>query len=733
MEKKRKLGEILLSQGLISEEVLSQALETQKKTKEPLGEILLKAGHIRRETDILVALSQQLNISILIGDQIKPRMDQRLHYIIPEALARKYFILPIERLEKKMVVAFAYTFDPAILDELKNAAGIDIDPVLAKKSDLEPKLDEFYKTKPVDEKAIQSQTAAHTAGIKKSLQKLKLGEILVQQGLITKDQLEQALSEQKKSGRPLGEALVQLQFVRREADIMVALSQQLNIPVMIGEQLNPRADQRLKEIFPESFARDKLALPLFRSGKNLTVAFGKPFDFLMLDDLRKISGFEIVPVLAAPSDLERKIQLFYGSVQLEEVVTGKQMEAETKTAARDVMEGRIKLGDGVSDAEQPPVIRFVDLLLKKAIEDQASDIHIEPFEERLIVRYRLDGILYELPPPPHQLHLAVVSRIKILSKLDIAEKRIPQDGSFAITYKNRNIDVRVSTIPVMFGERVVMRLLDKGEGIKSFADLGFGENQLKIFKDAIQKPYGLVFITGPTGSGKSTTLYTAIDFLRSTETNILTIEDPVEYQVSGIGQVQVKPDIGLTFASGLRAFLRQDPDIILVGEVRDEETAEICVRAALTGHLVMSTLHTNDAPTAITRLMDIGVKPYLIATSLLLVGAQRLIRKLCPHCKEPYEASDKEMQDFHLKTRKIFKAKGCKDCRDIGYWGRLAIYEIMAINSEKLRHLIAKGEDADILRNAAKESGMQTLLESGIQKVEEGVSSLDEVLSIAYE
>ncbi len=499
MEKKRKLGEILLAQGLISEEILAQALETQSKTKEPLGEILLKLGHIRRETDILVALSQQLGIPILIGDQIQPRTDQRLQYLLPEALARKHFLLPLERSEKRLTVAFAYTFDPALLAELKNSTGLEIDAMLAKKTDLEPKLQEFYKSKP--QEVSEHKAAPSAAGIKKAVQKLRLGEILVQQGLITKEQLEEALQAQKKENAPLGEVLVRLQFVRRETDIMVALSQQLNIPVMVGDQLNPRADQRLKEVFPESFARDKLALPLFRSGKNLTVAFAKPFDFLLLDDLRKITGFEIVPVLAAPSDLEKKIQIFYGSVQLEEVVSGRQMEAETRTAAKDTTEGRIRLGESLQDAEQPPVIRFVDLLLRKAIEDQASDIHIEPFEERLIVRYRLDGILYELPPPPRQLHLAVVSRIKILSKLDIAEKRIPQDGSFSIHYKERGIDVRVSTIPVVFGERVVMRLLDKGESLKNFTELGFSGEQLSIFKSAIQKPYLLVFFTGPTGSG----------------------------------------------------------------------------------------------------------------------------------------------------------------------------------------------------------------------------------------
>jgi len=723
------LGDVLVSQGLMSSEQLSRALSEQKDTKEPLGDIFLKNGYIRRETDIVVAVSQIHKIQILIGEQLTPSHDQKLKYVIPEATARKHLILPISRSDNKLTVAFSYNYDIETLNELKKTTGIEIDPVLAHKQDLEARIDLFYKT---EFKEGDKASAVPAVDVKASMRKLKLGEILVRQGLITDDQLQQALVEQKKTGHPLGEILVNMRFVRRETDIMVALSQQLNLPVMVGDQLNPRADQRLKDIFPEKIAKERFALPLFRSGKNLTVAFAKPFDLLLLDDLKKITSLEIIPVLATPNDLRTKLQNFYGDIQLEEVVSGKQMEAETKSAARGVTEGRVMLAERMAEADQPPVIRFVDLLLKKSIEDRASDIHIEPFEDRLIVRYRVDGILYELPPPPKQMHLAVVSRVKILSKLDIAEKRVPQDGSFSITYKSRNIDVRVSTVPVVFGERVVMRLLDKGGSLKGLSDLGFDEKQLKAFQDAVEKPYGLIYVTGPTGSGKTTTLYAAINYVKSTETNILTIEDPVEFQMPGIGQVQVKPDIGLTFASGLRAFLRQDPDIILVGEVRDEETADVCVRAALTGHLVLSTLHTNDAPTAVTRLVDIGIKPYLVASSLILIGAQRLVRKLCPNCKEPYEASDKEMKDFRLNVRKIYKAKGCKECRDIGYWGRVAIYEIMPI-TEQMRSVIARGEEISKLREAEKEAGIATLFDSGVRKVEQGITTLEEVLSVAYE
>jgi len=371
-------------------------------------------------------------------------------------------------------------------------------------------------------------------------------------------------------------------------------------------------------------------------------------------------------------------------------------------------------------------------MIKKALDDRASDIHIEPFAAKISVRYRVDGNLYELPPPPRELHNAIVSRIKILSKMDIAEKRIPQDGSFSIQYNDQKIDVRVSTIPIIYGEKVVMRILAKRMELLNMQTLGFEPEQLALFEKALMRPYGLLLVTGPTGSGKSTTLYAALNKRLSPEINILTIEDPVEYQLQGVNQVQVKPDIGLTFASGLRAFLRQDPDVILVGEVRDLETAEICIRASLTGHLVLSTLHTNDAVTAVTRLIDIGIPPYLVAGSLGLVAAQRLLRLLCPHCKVPYKPDAKIVDEYKIKAGTLYNAKGCEKCRNIGYWGRMAIYEVLPID-EDIRRLITKDADLEKLRQVQKQKHYESLLQNGLRKVEQGITTLDEVLSVAYE
>jgi general secretion pathway protein E len=417
---------------------------------------------------------------------------------------------------------------------------------------------------------------------------------------------------------------------------------------------------------------------------------------------------------------------------LQEVVSSSEVDAASQQYIETKDESRVDLESAMAEAGQAPVVRLVDMMIKKSLDDRASDIHIEPFYDKLTVRYRIDGTLYELPPPPRELHNAVVSRIKIISKLDIAEKRVPQDGSFSLSYKARRIDVRVSTVPTVFGEKVVMRILDKRTDLLDLRALGFEEEQLRHFELALTRPYGLIFVTGPTGSGKSTTLYAALNKIHSPDINITTIEDPVEYQITGVNQVQVKPDIGLTFASGLRAFLRQDPDVILVGEVRDLETAEICIRASLTGHLVLSTLHTNDAVTAVTRLIDIGVQPYLVSGSIALVAAQRLIRLLCEDCKEAYRPTDKERSDYGIRAETIYRAKGCSKCRNIGYWGRAAIYEVIPVD-EDIRRLIVKDANLDAMRRLQKEKKYETLFQNGLKKVERGVTTIEEILSVAYE
>lgn len=563
---------------------------------------------------------------------------------------------------------------------------------------------------------------------------IKLGELLIQQGLISEKDLQEAIRVQKKEGGRIGEALIRLEKITEEG-VISTVAKQLNIPYLSGAKgmLKPAPDQKLEKFIPYDFAEHNLVLPLSKNLNSLTVALYDPLDLIVLDNIRKLSKCEVNPVISTKVDLERAIKDFYSKLdvsQLEEVVGESYGMLEESLEIVEGKEEELSLDKIISKAEEVPVIKLVNLLLKEAIKSRASDIHIEPFEKKVIIRYRIDGVLYEIPPPAWHLYLPIISRIKILSKLDIAEKRLPQDGGFNLKVEDRLIDIRVSSMPTLYGEKIVMRILDKGTSPMTLSQLGFDDDQFAIFKEAIQRPYGLIFLTGPTGSGKTTTLYAALNMLKSSTKNIITIEDPVEYRLEGINQVGVKPHIGLTFASGLRATLRQDPDIVLVGEVRDMETAEICVRAALTGHLVLSTLHTNDAPTAITRLVDIGVQPFLVSSSLVLVAAQRLVRKLCPKCKEAYKPDEALIKSLGIKAKELFKPKGCDHCRKTGYYGRIAIYEVMGVN-EEVRRLIIRGVNADEIKKSAKSSGMRDLWTSGLNKVEQGLTSAEELSGVA--
>jgi len=404
---------------------------------------------------------------------------------------------------------------------------------------------------------------------------------------------------------------------------------------------------------------------------------------------------------------------------------------ETISAESGSIEQELSLDKLVARAEEAPVVKLVDLIIRQAIGERASDIHIEPFKDRTSLRYRIDGKLYEIPPPAKHLHLPIVSRIKILARLDIAEKRLPQDGAIVVKIDDKAIDIRVSIVPTIYGEKAVLRILDKSSISLDLAQMGFEPKQLEHMRWATNSPYGMIFVTGPTGSGKSTTLAAILNEVKSPTKNIVTVEDPVENKIDGINQVQVKPEIGLTFATALRSFLRQDPDIMLVGEVRDLETAQICVRSALTGHLVLSTLHTNDAPTAITRLIDIGIEPYLVAPSLLLIIAQRLIRKLCPECKQAYEPTKEELKNLKLKADLLYKAKGCPKCNQLGYRGRSCIGEVMVMTKE-IQGLITQGASFQKIGEVARLNGMQTLHESALRKVEAGVTSLEEALQVTF-
>jgi type IV pilus assembly protein PilB len=561
----------------------------------------------------------------------------------------------------------------------------------------------------------------------------RLGDILLVEGVITQDQLEEAVARQTKEGGKLGEILVKLNYVTEE-QIVTALSKQLAIPYvsLSSGRLTPAADQNLDNLMPYDFAIRNLVLPLSRSLNSLTIVMFNPLDLILLDNIKRLTTCEINPVIATKTDILKAIEIFYGKDKMfRDAIESTTTNEETEEGLKEISseETDLSLDKLIAQAEEAPVVKLVDLIIRQAIEETASDIHLEPHREKFLLRYRIDGILYDMPSPSSSLYLPIISRIKILSKMDIAEKRLPQDGGFVVKMRGKLIDLRVSSLPTIYGEKIVMRILDKSSVPLELAKLGFLPQELELMRKGLESSFGLIFLTGPTGSGKSTTLYAGLNELRDSTRNIITAEDPVEYRLDGINQVQVKSEIGLTFAAALRSFLRQDPDVILVGEVRDLETAEICIRSALTGHLVMSTLHTNDAPSTITRLIDIGIPSYLVTASLRLVVAQRLVRKLCPNCKEPVEVKNEDLpKGVVITTPIIYKAKGCDKCNFIGYKRRTLVSEILLVDDD-IRDVIHKGATNKEIMAVAKRKGSMSLLESGIKKVEEGVTSLEEILS----
>ncbi|MBI3322822.1 MAG: Flp pilus assembly complex ATPase component TadA [Candidatus Omnitrophica bacterium] len=565
---------------------------------------------------------------------------------------------------------------------------------------------------------------------------LRLGEILVREGVLTEQQLRDAIGLQKTTGKRLGETLVSLKLVSEEqlADV---LGRQLGIPFLRHAQgeLQPADDPSLQRVFTADFVREQMVLPLYKKGKTVKVAMVDPMDLILLDNLKRMTGCEILPVITTRSDLLAAIETVHGKEDLLKKAVGRTYDKPAEDAptgtveVQELQESKETTEELASKAGEPPIVRLVDLFLLEAVNSRASDIHVEPQMSRISIRFRIDGVLMPVDPPAAHVLPAIVSRIKILAKMDIAEKRLPQDGGFTIRIGDKIVDLRVSTIPVIYGEKVVIRLLDKSALITDFKALGMQGRALQDTERCISAPYGLIFVTGPTGSGKSTTLYAILSRLKNSAKNITSIEDPVEYKVDGVNQVQAKPQIGLTFAAGLRAFLRQDPDILMVGEVRDRETAEICVRAALTGHLVLSTLHTNDAASAITRLVDIGIEPFLLSPSLVLLIAQRLVRRLCTECKEPVQPSGSLLERVQLPAGKYFRAKGCASCRNTGYKGRMAIYEVLSVDA-KVQELISKRGTSREIKELARSQGMKTLVEDGVDKAAGGITSPEEVFSV---
>jgi type IV pilus assembly protein PilB len=564
---------------------------------------------------------------------------------------------------------------------------------------------------------------------------VRLGELLTKASLITQDQLKEALKLQKETGGKLGETLIKLGFVSEE-DITECLSQQFGVPSI--SLVHFEIDPSVIKLIPADVARKYNILPVNKTGATITIAMADPTNVFAMDDIKFMTGYNVEPVVASELGIKAAIDNYYGttsSLELKKVMEDLQ---QSESADLEVLEEEedMDIGALVDSAEEAPVVKLVNLILTDAIKRGASDIHIEPYEKEFRVRFRIDGTLYEIMNPPLKLKDAITSRMKILAKLDISEKRLPQDGRIKLKMKlndkNKELDFRVSVLPTLFGEKIVMRLLDKDNLRLDMTKLGFEPESLVRFEEAIFKPWGMVLVTGPTGSGKTNTLYSALSKVNSPEVNIMTAEDPVEFNLPGINQVQMKESIGLNFAATLRSFLRQDPNIILVGEIRDFETAEIAIKAALTGHLVLSTLHTNDAPSTINRLMNMGIEPFLVATSVQLIAAQRLVRRVCSNCKEPVEMTPQALMNIGYKkdeagTFTVYKGRGCDKCNSTGYKGRVGLIEVMAID-DTIREIILSGGTAIDIKKRAAENGMISLRRSGLIKIKDGTTTIEEVV-----
>jgi len=583
---------------------------------------------------------------------------------------------------------------------------------------------------------------------------VRIGDLLLKEKRISQDQLQQALNHQKANGGKLGYNLVKMGMVKDE-EITALLSKQYGVPSINLTQFE--IDAAVIKLIPADTAQKYQIVPLSRAGATLTIAMTDPTNVFAMDDIKFMTGYNVEPVVASETAVSEAIQRYYplagmkGGSTLSPVLRG---PSTLEMASKGLEELQASLEDGAAgvevleelqeisaealakQGEEAPVVRLVNVVLMSAIQKGASDIHIEPYEKELRVRYRIDGILYNIMSPPMKFRDAISSRLKIMAKLDIAEKRLPQDGRIKIRFNEngsaKEIDFRVSVLPTLFGEKIVMRLLDKDKLMLDMTKLGFEPESLAKFELAILRPWGMVLVTGPTGSGKTNTLYSSIAKINTPETNIMTAEDPVEFNLAGINQVQVKENIGLNFAAALRSFLRQDPNIILVGEIRDFETAEIAVKAALTGHLVLSTLHTNDAPSTINRLMNMGIEPFLVASSVHLICAQRLVRRICTNCKEPNPHAPAALVQAGFtsddaNTVTPMKGKGCDRCNLTGYKGRVGLYEVMEIG-EELRELVLVGASGLELRRKAIEEGMITLRMSGLRKVKDGLTSIEEVV-----
>jgi type IV pilus assembly protein PilB len=554
----------------------------------------------------------------------------------------------------------------------------------------------------------------------------KLGQLLIQEKLISKTDFDAAMEQQKAEGGSLGRILTD-KGVLTEWEIGAALGKHLNVPFITLSQYE--IDREVLESIPLEIIKKYKIVPVDRTGDTLTVALSDPSNIFVLDELRLLTNCQIVPVISFETDIQEAIDQYFeednNRSHLEEML--KEMDSRDMEFIHDPNGDEVDLS---ADADDAPVVQLVNAIIHEAINQRASDIHFEAMEKKMRLRYRIDGVLQERSSPPKKLQNAIISRVKILSEMDIAEKRLPQDGRFKIRHEGHAIDFRVNSIPTAHGEKIVIRILDQSNLMLNLTDLGLEQGELNKFEEQIRRPWGMVLVTGPTGSGKSTTLYSSLATINDLSKNICTIEEPVEYQLPGINQVNARPEIGLTFAEGLRAFLRQDPDIIMVGEIRDLETVEVAVKAALTGHLVLSTLHTNDAPSSINRMTNMGIEPFLVTASLNMVVAQRLVRRICKNCEDLFIPPQELLATIGMEngSQEFSRGIGCKDCNDTGYRGRVALYELMVL-SETLKDMVIEGASTNHLKRQAILDGMRSLRQTGIQKIKEHMTTIEEVLT----
>lgn len=791
---KKEIDEILLEAGAINIQQIKKVWDTKRETKQEIAEIILSLGFASK-ADIFNAMATKMEVDFIDLSEYKLE-DPELPLTINRDVLERYVLVPIQKSDGVLTVAMKDPTDIYALDDLKISTGFEIRPVLSEselilqtiknafyikeQKELELKAEEERKEKERLEKENREREEKERqqverdqkeklekeerdrgekererllkeAELKKnekkeaSADKDKLGGLLLNAGLLTREQLDDALSTQKKQGGLFGQILLSKGYLEKKK-LFEFLEMQLGIKHIDLEEIE--IPSSIRKLVDEKICKRYVLAPFEIDGITLKVAMSDPLNIFSIDDLRLVTGMEIIPYLADDEQIKAALEKIYSKEAAQELEEQEGASSEP-AAAPDFDEEMRKINTEIeseiiqqneeetieiSDVSNAPIVRMVNVILNKGIAAGASDIHIEPQENLVLVRYRIDGQLVEVMKHEKRIHPSLIARIKIISGLNIAEKRVPQDGRITLKLEKSVYDLRVSVLPTIFGEKVVMRIQDKDGFNVSKKDLGFFEDDMAKFDEILSHPHGIVLVTGPTGSGKSTTLYTALKELSKPNVNILTVEDPVESTVKGVNQVQVNVKAGMTFASALRSFLRQDPDIIMVGEIRDGETAEIAIRAAITGHLVLSTLHTNDAASTISRIIDMGIEPFLISSSVVGVIAQRLVRRLCVKCKEEYEPDLNEREALGISgddTVKVYRKKGCPACNNTGYKGRIAIYEIMTVNRE-LRDLISKNVNSGVIKDVALKSGMRTLRDNCMRLVQDGVTTVEEMLRVTF-